>query len=404
MHLLVRCSCAERAALVGIACFFASLPFWEPAAHMAVAPSLTDVLSKRPGLLGVLSADVYSELSQSRTGPEWDSQLARLILRKKVWAVRQKWHLLGSYTVEQTEAALAKFELPPKIAAASGLEERAGWTWLDAVRRLQETCANESPLELWRRVEQHPMVQYVPFQCQACGHQLPDAYPAPEDANLSEEQPMAAEEPYVRAGWFRGPRDAVVFVYRCPACGSKSRWFRSSHPEVTLNPNRWGRLCGEQEDLKAWLAHYLGVRLRACLPLDWDHVWTEAWDGAEWQPLDPNCINFARRLNEGIGSWTGVLAIGTPGSGPDGGQQASEDATQAYLVRAQGSDDETAAWLSQIQAARDDITGKLTQSKTLCGHALQMAALEPKEITAELRAAQRAFDTGVDFWDLSSLS
>ena len=92
----------------------------------------------------------------------------------------------------------------------------------------------------------------------------------------------------------------MVFVYSCPDCGAESRWFRSSHPEVTLNPNRWGRLCGEQEDLKVWLAKFLGLRLRYVFPTDWDHVWTEVWDGEAFQPLPPN-HDFAVRLHEGIG-------------------------------------------------------------------------------------------------------
>lgn len=26
-----------------------------------------------------------------------------------------------------------------------------------------------------------------------------------------------------------------------------------------------------------------------CVPLDWDHVWTEIFDGCQWIPLDRNC-------------------------------------------------------------------------------------------------------------------
>lgn len=40
----------------------------------------------------------------------------------------------------------------------------------------------------------------------------------------------------------------LPFTEGCPECQYTSRWFRSSHPEITLNPQRWGRLCGEQED------------------------------------------------------------------------------------------------------------------------------------------------------------
>ena len=73
---------------------------------------------------------------------------------------------------------------------------------------------------------------------------------------------------------------------------------------------RWGRLCGEQKDLRAWLAEAVGMPLRTIVPLDWDHVWSESRDETSWQPpSDDSARNFAARLDEGIGSWTCVLAI-----------------------------------------------------------------------------------------------
>ncbi|CAK9018514.1 unnamed protein product [Durusdinium trenchii] len=260
---------------------------------------------------------------------------AEQVLRKKVWSVRKKWELLGSYSHEKTEEVLASFELPKPLAERCGLPFE-GATWLDAVKAL---CSSPcGPVELWQRVEAHPIVEYVHVQCQNCGHQVPDTFPADEDPNLSEEEPTDSEKPLVRAGWFRGPKGPVVFVYRCPSCGCTSRWFRSVHPEITLNPRRWGRLCGEQEDLKAWLAKYLSIPLRVCVPLDWDHVWTEVFNGDRWVPLDQNCLHFARRLHEGIGAWTHVLAIGTPGSGDV--LEATEEVTEAYLRHAEGSAEE----------------------------------------------------------------
>ena len=169
--------------------------------------------------------------------------------------------------------------------------------------------------------------------------------------------------------------------------------------QVMLNPRRWGRLCGEQEDVKVWLARYLGVQLRVCCPLDWDHVWTEVFDGQAWQPLDPDCVNFARRLGEGIGAWTRVLALGTPLSGP-GPAAATEDATEAYLLRAGGSPAELEDWRGRVAAARADASGALTQSKTLCGRALEAAGLDDAAVTAELRVAQAGFDRGLPWWDL----
>ncbi|CAE8696836.1 unnamed protein product, partial [Polarella glacialis] len=365
--------------------------------------SLPALIRQKPGLLSVLTAEARAELEEASCRPEapeqsraWDQDLARLVLRSKVWSVRRKWELLGSYSPEQSEAVLASFQLPAAVAAQCGLPEHDGFTWLDAVQELKKASAGETPVQLWQRVENHPMVQYVPAQCQDCGRHIKDTYPAPEDPDLVEEEPTEEERPFVRSGWFRGPRGPVVFVYRCRDCGQTTRWFRSLHPEVTLNPRRWGRLCGEQEDLKAWLARYLGVRLRVCCPLDWDHVWTEVWDGTAWKPLDPNCLNFARRLQEGIGSWTRVLAIGTPGSGKDAADagEASEEVTEAYFARAGGSPEELRNWRATVDAARADASGASTQSRTLCGHVLQVARFDDLRITQELRSAQADFDLG----------
>ncbi|CAE6950747.1 sec61a [Symbiodinium sp. KB8] len=339
-----------------------------------------------------LLMDVSSFAVKGWMEPSEARRAAQALLAGKVRGVRRKWELLGSYSAERTEEILASFRLGASLAERCGLEKAEGQSWLDAVRLLRRRSEelDESPAALWQRVERHPIAEYVHVQCQSCGHLIPDSFPAEEDPNLSEEEPQPEERPFVRAGWFRGPRGAVVFVFRCPDCGAVSRWFRATHPEVTLNPNRWGRLCGEQEDLKAWLAQYLGVRLRVCLPLDWDHVWTEVFDGDSWRPLDPNCVDFARRLNEGIGSWTHVLAIGTPGSGDM--VAATEEVTEKYLRMAKASEDEVTAWRRQIHSAREDPTGQDTQSRTSHGHTLLCAGLEDHEITAELRAAQRAFD------------
>ncbi|CAL1160570.1 unnamed protein product [Cladocopium goreaui] len=138
---------------------------------------------------------------------------AEEILRKKVWSVRKKWELLKSYSPEKTEAVLASFVLPKDLAARCHLPE--GTTWLDAVKTFRRDA---DPVDLWRQVEAHPIVEYVHVQCQSCGRRVPDNFPAEEDPNLTEEEPTAAERPFIRAGWFRGPRGAVVFVYRCPEC------------------------------------------------------------------------------------------------------------------------------------------------------------------------------------------
>eukprot|EP00434_Breviolum_minutum_P014610 symbB.v1.2.012880.t1/scaffold876.1/size155678/5 len=284
---------------------------------------------------------------------------AEEMLRKKVCSVRKKWELLGSYSREQTEEVLAKFQLPKDLAARCHVQE--GATWLDAMQKLGAPDEGSDPVAFWRKVEEHPIAEYVHVQCQSCGRRVPDAFPASEEPGLTEEEPSEEEKTLVRSGWFRGPRGPVVFVYRCPECQYTSRWFRSSHPEITLNPQRWGRLCGEQEDLKVWLAKYFGIQLRVCVPLDWDHVWTEIFDGCQWIPLDRNCLHFARRLNENIGAWTHVLAIGQSAT-------TTEEVTEAYLRHADGTEEEVAGWREQISRARADATGQLTQSKTHNGY------------------------------------
>ena len=115
-------------------------------------------------------------------------------------------------------------------------------------------------------------------------------------------------------------------------CGSTSRWFRSSAAAVTINPQRWGRLCGEQEDARAALAAYLGVPLRTALPLDWDHVWSEYRTDAEEESWaihegvgDAPAANFAQRLEEGIGAWSVVLVIAAE-------PEHCCDATDEYLA------------------------------------------------------------------------
>ena len=67
--------------------------------------------------------------------------------------------------------------LPKDLAARCGLEE--GSTWLDAVKSFPG-----EGVELWRHVEQHPMVEYVHVQCQNCGRQVPDSFPAEEDSHF----------------------------------------------------------------------------------------------------------------------------------------------------------------------------------------------------------------------------
>jgi predicted RNA-binding Zn-ribbon protein involved in translation (DUF1610 family) len=278
---------------------------------------------------------------------------------------------------------------------------------------MDDDAASRSLMKLWEDVLDHQMTSYVPMQCQSCGHVVPDdlrSTKTDEEIGLSEVDPTPDEAPYVRGGWFRGPRpSSKVLQLQCPACGSTTRWFRSRHPRIVLNPNKWGRLCGEQEDLRLDLASYLGVSIRTCLPLDWDHVWSEfsvaanreiatcSDDGQhhKWNLHDDNDRNFVARLDEGIGSFTFVWAISP---NPDW----CEDVTDSYLScqnkeppgRAQDNFHlEMEQYRRLIDKARSDNTGSSTQARTVYGYAIHRAGLTSDHITAEMKRAVKEYGT-----------
>ena len=335
-------------------------------------------------------------------------------------------------------------------------------TWFEAIEQLQVYCQylhqttrscddekydsdTEYKLVLWEHILDHPITAYVPVQCQSCGQSIPDVYntaatAADADAavGLSEVAPTPEEVPYVRpGGWFRGPRTArpTVFQLECTHCGTTSRWYRSRHPRSMLNPHKWGRLCGEQEDWKLDLGRYLQIiQPRTILPLDWDHVWSEyrstdsssSADPAEatnnapasipkrWNLSrhDDNERNFVVRLDEGIGAFTRIFAI-CPTS------KESGDVTDSYLTPTtqegcanhdEKYDDKNthnrssttgrvdprfandlSRYQARITTARMDPTGATTQSKTVNGYAIQRANFTTDEITNEIQLAVRDY-------------
>lgn len=256
--------------------------------------------------------------------------------------------------------------------------------------------------KLWRLIIDHPITAYVPVQCQKCGHVVPDQQ---TDAEVGlEEIPPTGDELAIRAGWFRGPRGAVVFQLTCPICLYVSRWYRSGHPKIILNPNRWGRLCGEQEDLRLTLAEYLDIPCRLAVPLDWDHIWSEYQSttalpspSSAWKVHDGSARNFCCRLDEGIGSWTRVWAIH---SNPEWCQ----DVTREYLKCQQNegrvddhiTNDNMKRYEQIVQTAQKDSSGEFTQAKTVQGYLLERANMSDEDITVELR--QAASDYGTKEW------
>eukprot|EP00927_Polykrikos_kofoidii_P079939 TRINITY_DN76792_c0_g1_i1.p1 TRINITY_DN76792_c0_g1~~TRINITY_DN76792_c0_g1_i1.p1 ORF type:complete len:377 (-),score=48.29 TRINITY_DN76792_c0_g1_i1:107-1237(-) len=346
-------------------------------------------LTELQAALGVLSnADVTSRI------------IGTAILRRRVHKCLDKMALFGS--VDAGLAHTLPIHLRKRIVELYGGAPPT--TWRDALSRLEELAAGSRDM-LWQSVIEHPMTEYVPNQCHHCGQLVPDeSIPGSTDAEvgLSEERPTEAELPFVRGGYYRGPRDAVVFVFRCAACNEVSRWFRSSAAEIILNPNRWGRLCTEQEDLRAALASYLRVPLRAAVPLDWDHVWSETMlEDGSWVPnrgpSDAPTADMAARLDEGIGAWTRILVIC---SDPfDTG-----DVTDEYLQCVDGPRGRaSSAYASSmprfrqiVEAARGDSTGALTQFKTVNGFILR--DWSAAEVTATMRRAVQDHGSK-DWWE-----
>lgn len=288
------------------------------------------------------------------------------------------------------------------------LTTEASFTWLSLLRRL-ETLAGGSRDRLWALVEAAPWLEYVPVQCAACGQQVADeTNPEASDevVGVVEVPPTDAERPFVRGGWYRGvPRAPVVFEINCRSCGGVSRWFRSSAPQVVLNARRWGRLCGEQEDLRAWFADGIAQPMRTIVPLDWDHVWSEHADAAGgWvPPRDGPARNFAARLDEGIGSWTEVLAVGAEpewcGCVTDDYLRTHDAATDPGGRADAELAPRMARYRETVRAARVEPSGSLCQARTLNGFVLQSAGFSPMHVSCVMRRAAQQFGSR-EWWDV----
>jgi len=349
--------------------------------------------------------------------------VAEVLIRRRVHKILDKYNEVSSS--ERVEEALKYHTLPEtlkhELVTKYGGEPPA--TWFDAIEQLRKFCHNESDNRnrkdadksqgdsfrkeaLWELILDHPITSYVPVQCQSCGeHIVPDEIPHSSvsndsDLGLREEKPLPEEAQFVRTGWFRGPRRLPsVFVLDCPKCGAVSRWFRSRDPRIILNPHKWGRLCGEQEDLRLDLASYFGfVSIRTIVPLDWDHIWSEfrIVDDGEgsndylWR-LKADDGNFAARLDEGIGSWTGVVAVSP---NPDFCRDVTNDYLSCKCEGGLANDQmmrDMNRFRQRITKARQDRSGASTQAGTVNGFAIHRARLTSSDITTIMKKAAKEY-------------
>ena len=429
-----------------------------PPALATLDKLLIDELSSSPSSSSLRSAvdDNFVSADTSTfqfSNEECNRVVAKAVIRRMVHQSLAKYKNIHSST--EVEQALKYHSLPRHLQlelaeihgglnVGSEHNQNLPSTWFDALAQLKEIAASSSSSRhitngngnkmsrnsLWRLILDHPMTGYVPVQCQKCGHVVPDETKSKltdEDVGLTEVEPTPAMESVenigeeqeileLRGGWFRGPRRPVVFVLNCPKCNAVSRWYRSSHPKIILNPNRWGRLCGEQEDLRLDLASYLNIQIRTCVPLDWDHIWSEfredhndeqerqgvdSKSSGGWQVHDPNARNFAVRLDEGIGSWTGVLAISPI---PELCSDVTDDYLQCTQINDVGRADiehesQMYRYRNMVQKARHDSTGTVTQAGTLNGYVIQRANFTSRDITNEMQKAASEYGTK-DWWQV----
>lgn len=150
------------------------------------------------------------------------------------------------------------------------------------------------------------------------------------------------------------------------------------------------------------LSNYLGVSIRTCVPLDWDHIWSEYRDNTvdskgegTWNVHDDSARNFAVRLDEGIGTWTRVLAISRD---PNFCCDVTDEYLSCFKTKCNGTGRADARhapnmsrYRSQVLEANMDKDASMTQAKTLNGFVLQRANWAAEDVTRELKDAAKDY-------------
>eukprot|EP00965_Chrysotila_dentata_P075237 2485386-Pleurochrysis_carterae.AAC.2 len=122
-----------------------------------------------------LNADALAQLAEQLGGDEScrSKVLSAALLRRLVHGHRSK--LVGMSSPATWEATLAQVDVLPESLGAHLADKYGGYpkTWLDAIQQLQ-IHAQGSKEKLWRLLDSHAILEYVPVQCQTCGHVVPD--------------------------------------------------------------------------------------------------------------------------------------------------------------------------------------------------------------------------------------
>ena len=104
--------------------------------------------------------------------------IATAMIRRIVHRCLDKHASQTNISAEEVQQALKHYSLPEPLQ--SELHQRYPTndappeTWWDSLTQLRQQTETNSKTELWTLLLDHPMTAYVPFQCQSCGHVVPD--------------------------------------------------------------------------------------------------------------------------------------------------------------------------------------------------------------------------------------
>jgi hypothetical protein len=121
-----------------------------------------------------------------------------------------------------------------------------------------------------------------------------------------------------------------------------------------------------------------------------------------WDIRDDSARNFAVRLDEGIGSWTGVMAISPD---PDWCQDVTNEYLSTRNQNRHGRADnahtaEMPRYRERVKMAQHDAAGDSTQAKTVIGFVLKRANWSSGEVSETMKRASAEYGSK-EWWNFS---